>query len=283
MVNYARDTVYLVGLLSLFVVGSECYLHHAGRHVCSNADEHQKPRMIIESYYQPVFKPYLSICSDGYSRCTRYRAVYHVAYRTRYSKPTQTKKIMCCPGWKLAHKYATSCTDPVCSSKCINGGKCVSPGTCGCQSGWTGEFCEKDINECNTNYHGCSQLCKNTNGSYSCGCNQGYKLSTDGKSCEVCLMCHPEFEFLMVRVELLETEVKELRTFLKNKTLFETTTKSSSEPPKNVFPVNQIINDGHISQIEIIPSLSEQVSLLEEKLAYCDCRPPPIHKRRRYN
>ncbi|XP_033122555.1 epidermal growth factor-like protein 8 [Anneissia japonica] len=138
-----HSLLLLFGVLIACIVCTESYVHRAGRHVCSNSEVNQKPRMIIESYYQPVFKPYVTICSNGRSMCTRYKAVYHVAYRTRYTKPAVTSKIMCCPGWKLPHKYATSCTEPVCSSKCLHGGKCVSPGICGCQSGWTGQHCEK--------------------------------------------------------------------------------------------------------------------------------------------
>ncbi|XP_078658285.1 uncharacterized protein LOC144903747 [Branchiostoma floridae x Branchiostoma belcheri] len=42
-----------------------------------------------------------------------------------------------------------------------------------------------DINECSTNGgHGsCSQVCSNTVGSYSCSCNDGYSLDTDGHAC----------------------------------------------------------------------------------------------------
>ena len=40
-----------------------------------------------------------------------------------------------------------------------------------------------DINECNER-SGCDQLCTNTNGSYYCSCNEGYRLMNDGKSCK---------------------------------------------------------------------------------------------------
>jgi len=33
-----------------------------------------------------------------------------------------------------------------------------------------------DINECATRTSGCSQLCNNSIGSYTCGCNPGYGL-----------------------------------------------------------------------------------------------------------
>ena len=40
-----------------------------------------------------------------------------------------------------------------------------------------------DINECSSNNGGCAQVCNNTPGSYTCGCNPGYVLDGDGFSC----------------------------------------------------------------------------------------------------
>ena len=41
-----------------------------------------------------------------------------------------------------------------------------------------------DVNECETESNVCDQLCENTIGSFQCGCNEGYSLIRDGKSCE---------------------------------------------------------------------------------------------------
>ena len=43
-------------------------------------------------------------------------------------------------------------------------------------------FCV-DINECDEETDGCAQNCTNTNGSYSCSCNTGYRLGSDAYSC----------------------------------------------------------------------------------------------------
>lgn len=40
-----------------------------------------------------------------------------------------------------------------------------------------------DANECLQGSHVCVQTCHNTVGSYSCGCNSGYRLNLDGRSC----------------------------------------------------------------------------------------------------
>ena len=45
-----------------------------------------------------------------------------------------------------------------------------------------------DIDECNTTnvqyQHNCSQVCINSEGNYTCGCEPGYILAADGLTCE---------------------------------------------------------------------------------------------------
>ena len=43
-----------------------------------------------------------------------------------------------------------------------------------------------DINECDPSNprHRCSQICKNTPGSYSCSCEKGFEIAKDGYDCE---------------------------------------------------------------------------------------------------
>ena len=40
-----------------------------------------------------------------------------------------------------------------------------------------------DINECLEENHSCQHICINTNGSYVCDCNEGYALTSDGRTC----------------------------------------------------------------------------------------------------
>ncbi|XP_033097160.1 mucin-12-like [Anneissia japonica] len=63
---------------------------------------------------------------------------------------------------------------------CENGGKCnrVTDGyECQCTSGWTGNLCQTDLNECTSSSICSSDLvCKNTFGGYLCGCEPGFHL-----------------------------------------------------------------------------------------------------------
>ena len=41
-----------------------------------------------------------------------------------------------------------------------------------------------DVDECTLNTHNCEHTCENTIGSFLCGCNAGYELISDGRTCE---------------------------------------------------------------------------------------------------
>ena len=44
-------------------------------------------------------------------------------------------------------------------------------------------FIYPDIDECSAGTDDCTQTCTNTVGSFTCGCNSGYVLETDGFTC----------------------------------------------------------------------------------------------------
>lgn len=62
---------------------------------------------------------------------------------------------------------------------CRNNGTCLDDLTgylCACQSGWMGNNCQEDIDECKLNVCGINQLsCTNLPGSYNCTCKSGWK------------------------------------------------------------------------------------------------------------
>ena len=43
--------------------------------------------------------------------------------------------------------------------------------------------CGADVIECTEGTHQCQQTCQNTIGSYTCGCNGGFTINNDGRSC----------------------------------------------------------------------------------------------------
>ncbi|XP_031551134.1 mucin-like protein [Actinia tenebrosa] len=64
---------------------------------------------------------------------------------------------------------------------------------CGpCPSGFAGQgdSCS-DIDECDGSSHGCSQICANTPGSFTCDCRRGYLLNIDGRTCDDVNECDP--------------------------------------------------------------------------------------------
>ena len=41
-----------------------------------------------------------------------------------------------------------------------------------------------DIDECTADTDGCAHNCSNNVGSFTCFCNDGYRLNEDGKACD---------------------------------------------------------------------------------------------------
>ncbi|XP_027043630.1 uncharacterized protein LOC113671585 [Pocillopora damicornis] len=87
----------------------------------------------------------------------------------------------------LAHcDMKTEVADYCIQHRCQNNARCINHHvnyTCACNSsGWTGNFCEQDVNECKKGLHGChaDATCNNTEGSYNCFCKVGF--AGDGRN-----------------------------------------------------------------------------------------------------
>lgn len=59
-----------------------------------------------------------------------------------------------------------------------------------------------DVDECAGSSHGCSQICKNTDGGFECKCQSGYRLEADQKTCvgkdSCCWIFQPMYKWVKV-------------------------------------------------------------------------------------
>lgn len=147
-----------------------------GQNVCS------RQTVQTQTYYAVITTTvYITITRRcgwfGWSRCksSRPKTAYRSVQRTRSISLTV---IHCCIGWQKANAASRECRQAICSQGCHSShGSCVAPDNCQCQSGWTGNSCAQDLDECAVNKGGCHQVCTNTQGSYQCSCNPGYSKS----------------------------------------------------------------------------------------------------------
>ncbi|XP_048586862.1 uncharacterized protein LOC5519391 isoform X2 [Nematostella vectensis] len=138
-------------------------------HVCESAVSRTITRRVQVTSH--TYKTTTSKCGIfGWGRCKRRRLVS----RTYYKVATRTEhgvSLHCCDGWR---KTGSDCKTPWCRQGCSHG-KCIRAHTCSCDPGWTGNSCERDINECSSGSSVCQQVCTNIPGSYTCECWQGYR------------------------------------------------------------------------------------------------------------
>uniref|UniRef100_A0A5S6QF26 EGF-like domain-containing protein n=1 Tax=Trichuris muris TaxID=70415 RepID=A0A5S6QF26_TRIMR len=124
-------------------------------------------------------------CHFDINECTSYQPQYTSSHHvTQYEDEfvITYKQVKTEP---LPHKCSenSSCENTFGSYKCI------------CHAGWTGKYCRKDIDECNTGVHKCGQMtimCANTIGGYKCICKNGFTgqlCTNDVEECKQSL-CH---------------------------------------------------------------------------------------------
>ncbi|KAM3660312.1 epidermal growth factor-like protein 7 isoform X2 [Ammospiza caudacuta] len=229
----------LWGLLLILSTASTEGFAPAGRRVCSAT---ATPSAHTESHVQPVYQPYLTTC-PGQRLCSTYRTIYRVAYRQRFRQLPQPMA-SCCPGWSRANGHTLGCN--------------------------------RDVDECASQSHGCSQLCINTAGSFQCACQDGFSLAADAKGCQPLVPApgtdtssqagassemKEEMKDLRSRVEALEQKLQLVLAPFHN-----------LMPPEDVGadPISRLSHS--LQQLDRIDSLSEQISFLEERLETCSCK-----------
>jgi len=88
----------------------------------------------------------------------------------------------------------------VCERACENGGLCIAPNVCSCRTGWTGAYCETDINEClrvpavnstddrDEEISLCPEnsVCVNKPGWYKCDCDEGFRPAISDNGTGIC-------------------------------------------------------------------------------------------------
>lgn len=261
-----------------------------GRHVCARSKVVNSSVKHHQSYHKPVYKTIRRPCDDNPAKtCTSYRLVYEIAYRTVYkTTPRTVTSYECCPGWTRRIPSARGCMKAICSPTCENRGICKKPNKCSCSPGWTGSTCETDVDECLNGNTKCDHKCINIPGSYTCECHAGFNLHVDKKSCKMNLHVIPEYqEFLHGYQELnqrivmlekmqeqhnltdLEYRVEKIAKSVSSMT--EKNSPSYSDLPDKTKTDNYAF---YGSPWERVHSLSEQISMLEERLADCTCNQP---------
>ncbi|KAH8365874.1 hypothetical protein KR093_006744 [Drosophila rubida] len=156
------------------------------RHICVQQRTITMPVKTTEVYTRPTWKHISTPCvppTHAGQMCTRVQLVHEQAYRDVIKhKAAQQMTYDCCAGWSRETPHSDVCMKPICSTRCQNGGNCTAPQTCSCPAGFTGRYCEQDVNECEAEKP-CDQHCVNTQGSYYCRCRQGFVLQADRQSC----------------------------------------------------------------------------------------------------
>ncbi|XP_035209467.1 epidermal growth factor-like protein 8 isoform X2 [Stegodyphus dumicola] len=223
-----------------------------GRHVCTQNQVVMLPVKDVQSYCKPAYQSFLRRCDKDTTRfCTGYRVAYELSYRTIQRMVAKTESShSCCPGWTQMRSSSSDCKKAVCRQECRNGGVCTKPDHCSCPPGWTGKTCETDVNECSQRNNFCEQECINVPGSYKCSCREGYSLHPNGRNCNKEIARHSNAEDiseLLKKIEDMQQRLSALEGWKR---------RSFTEEQDNRHARDERIN-----------SLSEQIAILEERLA----------------
>lgn len=282
---------YLGVLLGVLLTTAQADMFQPGRHVCVQQRQSAQPVPYRQTYRRAVYRQTMQMC-ENFKVCPRLSLAYQTSYRTVFHMQIRTHFVHgCCPGWQQTSPYESSCTTPVCTAECHNGGKCAAPDTCQCSPGWEGPTCEQDVDECD-GQNKCQQVCENLPGSYECSCQDGFKINDDKVSCRICLSCLSEFKDMQSTISTLTNRVQELEsekdllmsniTYMANNyeeamgkmQAAQAAASSPSRAPTTPDYEDLVLLGSHPDMLPLdrLASLSEQISLLEERMADCTCR-----------
>ncbi|XP_014215323.1 uncharacterized protein LOC106644380 [Copidosoma floridanum] len=138
----------------------------------------------------PIYPNVVTTTTSVYSKYHPGRRVCSTTSSLAHHRSRQARLVyadlpsgfLCCPGWMQVTRLSFGCNKPVCSLPCQNGGVCSAPGKCTCPKGYSGIYCQTDVDECVTEKP-CDQTCRNVPGSYECYCRSGFELQPDRHSC----------------------------------------------------------------------------------------------------
>ncbi|XP_062590320.1 epidermal growth factor-like protein 8 [Saccostrea cucullata] len=261
-----------------------------GRNVCTYKTDRIEMVPTRQTYRRPFYNPRL--CSNNDTCVNSTRVYMRIAYRTVfYKRMVQGEHKRCCPGWTKKNPRDMACLAPICRYGCKNGGICVGPNECECPPYYTGHQCEKDVDECLTGRSSCQQICKNTIGGYECGCFHGFK-SLNKYKCEFCPLCLPPIADMMNKINDLQGQLnkveKEKDEMRGNFSVLEgyyndaitQVEELKSASSSTTAPPSTTTED--LYDFDIISSLSDQISQLEERIGSCDCGNSGRRSRYRY-
>ena len=88
-------------------------------------------------------------------------------------------------------------------------------GTCTCNSYWTGQTCEEDVNEC-TNANICESVsnsgCHNKEHGYECACLRGFVKDDADKCVEGLFTLHLTVQIITVKFRLIVSQLENKHT-----------------------------------------------------------------------